>query len=52
MSIDKAIISATDKDFKGFEKSISKVLDDKMKTTVGGFVKYLEKNTFKSDKDE
>lgn len=51
MSIDNAILSATDKDFKGFEKSIGDILDSKMKTAVSGFVGYLNKTTFKDSEE-
>jgi hypothetical protein len=47
MTMDKAILAVTDKNYKEFEKSVADILSDKMKNSLAGFVSYLDKQTFK-----
>lgn len=52
MSTEKAISSASTKDYKEFEASLNTIVQDKMKTNLEGFVNYLEKNTFQKKEKE
>lgn len=47
-----AIIAAGEKDYSTFQKNISAVAEDKIKSTLSGFIKYLEKNAFEDVKEK
>lgn len=51
MSLDQSIVAAAKKDYTEFEEIINKEIENKMKTYIGGFQDYLEKNAFTKDYD-
>lgn len=51
MALDQAITNAAKKDYSQFEKEIASTVESKMKGYLGGFTKYLEKNTFNKKKE-
>lgn len=50
--LDQAVLASAKKEYKDFEKVVSNEVEDKMKTYLGGFQQYLEKNAFKKDDEE
>jgi len=50
-SLENAVIAAGNKKFNDFKTELSKVVDTKLKTRVDDYIKHLEKNIFKPEKD-
>lgn len=47
--LDKAILAGAKKEYKDFEKVVSQEVEQKMKTVLGGFTDYLNRNHFKKE---
>jgi len=52
MGTSETIIAAAKKDYKAFESEVKNQVEDKMKTYLSGFSKYLEKNAFSKKKED
>lgn len=46
---EKAVIAAGEKDYSSFKQNITLPAEEKIKSTLAGFIKYLEKNAFVKD---
>lgn len=46
-TLGQAVTAVTVKDYKAFEVAAQDILNQKMQTTLAGFMSHLEKNTFK-----
>jgi hypothetical protein len=49
VDLNQAVLASAKKEYKDFEKIVASEVEERMKSTLGGFTEYLVKNHFKKE---